>query len=72
MVEFRRVEDTADQNEQLLAHLSEHLSHFLTARLKTMELYPFLYDHRKKKGHITVIQLGTVLRTLAHLFLKLS
>jgi hypothetical protein len=44
MVEFRRVEDTADQNEQLLAHLSEHLSHFLTARLKTMELYPFLYD----------------------------
>ena len=39
MVEFRRVEDTADQNEQLLAHLSEHLSHFLTARLKTMEFY---------------------------------
>jgi hypothetical protein len=50
MVEFRRVEDTADQNEQLFAHLSEHLSHFLTARLKTMELYPFLYDHRKKKA----------------------
>ena len=48
MVDFRRVEETADQSEQLLAHLSGHLSHFLTARLKTMELYPFLYLHKRK------------------------
>lgn len=44
ITEIKKVEDSSDQSrqgefEQLLAHLSGHLCHYLTAKLKTMEFY---------------------------------
>ncbi|VDI77113.1 Hypothetical predicted protein [Mytilus galloprovincialis] len=44
ITEIKKVEDSSDQSrqgefEELLAHLSGHLCHYLTAKLKTMEFY---------------------------------
>ncbi len=54
--ELKKMEETSGKSEtgsseasldKILSHLSGQLGHFLTARAKTMDLYPFLIDKRE-------------------------